>query len=102
MSFKNLRKAASSLFLSKKSTVSCSGSDEGTTPPLRSSVDTIRPAATHLGHSSSLNTTQPIIHIEDVNGDVITMTKNQGEEEESHGINEETRIRGVGRRDAMP
>jgi len=76
MSFKNLRKAASSLFLSKK---------------LRSSVDTIRPAATHLGHSSSLNTTRPIIRIEDVNGDVITMTENQGEEEESHGIDGQKR-----------
>jgi len=91
MSFKSLRKAASSFFLSKKSTVSCSGSNEGTTPLLRSSVDTVRPAATHLGCSSSLNTTLPIICVEDVNGDVITMTEDQGEEEELRGINGQKR-----------
>ena len=91
MSFKSLRKAASSFFLSKKSTVSCSGSDEGTTPLLRSSVDTVRPAATNLGCSSLLNTTLPIIRVEDVNGDVITMTENQGEKEELHGINGQKR-----------
>ena len=91
MSFKSLRKAASSFFLSKKPTVSCPGSDEGTTPLLRSSVDTIRPAATHLGCSSSLNTTLPIIRVEDVNGDVITMTEDQGEEEELRDINGQKR-----------
>jgi hypothetical protein len=56
-----------------------------------SSVDTIRPAATLLGRSSSLDTTQPIIRVEDVNGDVNTMTADQGEEEESHGINGQKR-----------
>jgi len=66
MSFKNLRKAASSLFLSKKSMIAHSGSDEGIKPLLRSSVDTIRPAATCLGRSSSIDTIQPIIRIEDV------------------------------------
>jgi len=91
MTFKSLRKAASSFFLSNKSTVSCSGSNGGTTPLLHLSVDTVRPAAMHLGRSSSLNTTWPVIRIEDVNGDVLTMTENQGEEGELHGVNEQKR-----------
>jgi hypothetical protein len=91
MSFKSLRKAAS-FFLPKKSTVSRSGSDKDTIPVLRPSVDTIRPAATHpVGRSSSLDTTRPIIRVEDVNGDVNTMTADQGEEEESRGINGQKR-----------
>ena len=45
----------------------------------------------HLGHSSPLNTTQPTICVEDVNGDVITMTEDQGEKEELHGVNGQKR-----------
>jgi len=66
MSFKSLRKAASSLFLSKKSTIIRSGSDDGIEPLLRSSTDTIRPAAISPGHSPSVDMVLPTIHIEDV------------------------------------
>jgi len=66
MSFKNLRKATSSLFLSKKSTITHSGFNNGIEPLSRSSIDTIRPAATCLGHSPSFDMVLPTIHIEDV------------------------------------
>src|SRR5258708_490595 len=67
MSFKRLRKVASS-FLSKKSTIIHSGSDKSVVLLPRSSLDTIRPAAIQLEHLSSFDTVHPIvpvIHVED-------------------------------------
>jgi len=82
MSFKNIRKAASSFFSSKKPTNTHSGFDKGTIPLLRSSVDTIRPAAIPLGCS---------ILLTDVNGDTINVTGDQGKEEESHSVDGQKR-----------
>lgn len=88
MPFKNLRKAASSFFPSKKSTTTCSASDEHTMSLLRLSVDTIRPTATQLGRSSSLDTVRPIICFKDVNSSIINTTGEQGREKELHDVDE--------------
>ena len=89
MSFKSLRKAASSFLSSRKLATTQSGSGDNTVSLPHPSTETIQLAAIQLRRSSSLDTVRPVIptiYVEDVDNDDVS---------EAEYLEREARIFGV-------